>query len=111
MKPLWLIVEDSFPDDLAPLLESLENSNTPYTTIKSDIYFDEDKLNFLVHRNIWEKECVVYYGPLNLGKWLIKNAPWTPGVYYNVPKYECLAYYSKLGKYLLNDNYIMLPWG
>jgi len=67
----------------------------PFQTGKYDIYDDND--------------CVVFYGSLNLARQLQKEKSWIPGVYCNFKNFECITYYSHWGKYLLNQDYIMMP--
>jgi len=56
-----------------------------------------------------DDDCVVFYGSLNLARQLQREKPWIPGSYCNFKNFKCVKYYSHWGKYLLNDDYIMLP--
>ena len=67
----------------------------PFQGGKYDLYKDED--------------CVVFYGSLNLARQLQREKGWVPGSYCNFKNFECTTYYSHFGKYLLNDDYIMMP--
>ena len=105
MQAKWVIEDDAFPEDMTPLLDALKRQGIEYKTVQYqhscdiclELYPGED--------------CVIFQGSLRLARQLRKKAKWIPGVYYNVPKYECIAYYAHLGKYLVNGNYIMLPFG
>ena len=62
--------------------------------------------------DLYEKEdCYIYYGTLNYAAEVRRKAKWIPGPYYHPTNYDCVHYYPKLGKYLLNSQYIMVPWG
>jgi len=54
-------------------------------------------------------DCVVFYGTIFLGNFLKRYSTWIPGVIYNNINFECLTYYSHFGKYLLNQDYLMIP--
>lgn len=56
-------------------------------------------------------ECVLTYGSLGLSRRVRTWANWVPGAWCNFDNFECVKYYNYLGKYLLNENYIMLPYG
>lgn len=58
-----------------------------------------------------KEDCYIYYGTLNFAAEVRRKAKWIPGTYYHPTDYDCINYYPKLGKYLLNSDYIMLPWG
>jgi hypothetical protein len=68
----------------------------PWESCKLDHYPDED--------------CVVFYGTLNLGRQLQKQKGWIPGAYCNFKNLCCKTYYSYWGKYLFNQDYIMMPF-
>ena len=107
MKVKWLVEDDAFPEDTQPFLDAIANSGYEYKIIRQrpcdpvpDFY------NFFP-----PEDCVIFYGSLGLAKHLRKKCNWIPGVYYDIPKYNCVAYYAELGKYLVNGNYMMLPFG
>jgi hypothetical protein len=101
----WLI-EDAFAEDTKPFIDAVEKFGFEYKRIKQKHYEIID-INDLFPG----ESCVVFYGSLGLAKRIKREARWIPGVYYDVPKYNCVNYYAVLGKYLLNENYIMLPFG
>lgn len=61
-----------------------------------------------VYGEFGDADCVVPYGSLNLVKSIMRK-PWVPGAWYNVRAFLCSTYFSHLGKYLLNDQYSMMP--
>lgn len=108
MTTKWIIEESSLPEDCTPLYEALNENLIEYKVVPEYRPFDRDISNYLVYP---DNDCVVVMGSLNLSKNLRKKAKWIPGIYYNASKYECVNYYAHLGKYLLNSDYIMLPFG
>lgn len=105
MKPKWLIEDDAFPESVAPFIEAVQQLGLEYKTITQQPFV---RPNF---QTLFDKDdCVIFYGSLGLAKKISKQTNWVPGVYYDVPKYNCTSYYAALGKFLLNGNYIMLPF-
>jgi len=56
-------------------------------------------------------DCVVFHGSIDFAKRLNRIAPWVPGTYCTFEDYACTKYYSSVGSWLLNEEYIMLPFG
>lgn len=65
-------------------------SNPDYSTIQKD------------------GEICIFYGSLNLARHL---RPHITGVFCNLQKFECTNYYPYYEEYLLNNQYIMCPFG
>lgn len=56
-------------------------------------------------------DCVVFHGSIDFAKRLNRVVPWVPGTYCTFEDYACTKYYSSAGSWLLNEEYIMLPFG
>ena len=69
-----------------------------YHPVETSVY---DKYN--------DDMCVVFYGRLNIGRDIQSKKGWVPGVYCDFNNLCCLTYFSHWSKYLLNEDYIMLP--
>lgn len=105
MKVHWLIESDALSD-----IEGLT----------AEIARQGHEFKILSDRNYWDKhwstlfdpkDCVVYYGGLALGYILRRESQWIPGVYTTLENYDCHHYYPYFGKYLLNQNYAIIPYG
>ena len=107
MKVKWLVEDDAFPEDTQPFLDAIAQSGYEYKVIRQRPCDPIPDFYTFFPR----EECVIFYGSLGLAKHLRRKCNWIPGVYYDVPKYNCVAYYAALGKYILNGNYMMLPFG
>lgn len=55
--------------------------------------------------------CVVTHADMDLVLRVHTDGKWSPGVFAHVPSLHCSHYYTHLGKYLLGDQYTMLPFG
>lgn len=103
MQPTWLI-EDFDPDDCrAALVEEVKRQGLPYEVLKY-VPFESGHYD-----SIPNDACVVFQGSLNLGRQLRREKKWVPGVWCDLPKFRCQAYYPYFAKYLLNDDFYFLP--
>ena len=55
--------------------------------------------------------CVVAHGDIEFVTRIRREGRWSPGAFGTVENYFCSSYYCLLGQYLLNRDYIMLPFG
>jgi hypothetical protein len=55
--------------------------------------------------------CVVVHGDIELVARVYRERRWTPGVFGTMENFACSSYYCFFGKYLLNQDYVMLPFG
>src|SRR5580693_8024017 len=58
-----------------------------------------------------EEDCVIFFGSIGMAEIIKRKTKWIPGVYHNEPQYKCSYYYPRLSKFLLNENYMILPYG
>jgi hypothetical protein len=58
-----------------------------------------------------EDACVVAHGDIDLVTRIARDRRWTPGAFATVENYFCSSYYCHLGDFLLNRDYVMLPYG
>ena len=108
MEVHWLIEKNVFEDTITQnFVAAIEKQNmvvkqaeyVPFAGHALDLnYFGDD-------------DCVVFHGSLNLAAVLSRYTKWIPGVYYTVDNYRCSTYYNYFGKYHVNNDYIMLPFG
>jgi len=110
MKPKWLLESDLFEEDLPRLVAEIKRQGFEVKVMSStiaDVYASLP--NFLDFYK--PEDCVIYYGPLELGYRIRREAKWVPGIFCSTENYECTNYYPKFGDYLLNSNYMMIPFG
>lgn len=107
MKVKWLLESDVFEEGLEYLQQAITDQGMEYK-ICNYVPFQQGG-KFL---DLFEKtDCVVFYGSLQFASQVQKYAPWIPGVYRTLANYDCTYYYPRLNKHLLNEKYIMLPFG
>ena len=103
MEVKWLVENYEQDFSLKPMMDEIKKqgmqlevcSYKPWESGVFNQYSDED--------------CVIFYGTLNLARQLQREKGWVPGVYCNFTNMCCKTYYSYWGKYLFNQDYIMLP--
>lgn len=106
----WLIEKDVMHGEVEStqrLTDALKRQNIDHKVVEYVPY--SGSTAYLA--SFLQEDCVVFHGSLQFGAQIRREAKWIPGVFHNPPKYSCTAYYPALGEYLLNENYIMLPYG
>jgi hypothetical protein len=104
MKVKWLIEDYEHDSSLQPIMDEIEKQGMEYKIAKYEPW-ESCKLDHYP-----DKDCVVFYGTLNLGRQLQGQKGWIPGAYCNFKNLCCKTYYSYWGKYLFNQDYIMMPF-
>jgi len=102
-KVKWLIEDYEHDSSLEPLMAQIKKQGMELEVVKYEPW-ESGTFN-----QFEDEDCVVFYGTLNLGRQLQREKKWIPGVYCNFKNLCCKTYYSYWGKYLFNQDYIMLP--
>ncbi len=64
------------------------------------------------YRQTFPKDaCVIAHGDIELATRIHRERRWTPGAFCTVEHFFCSNYYCRFGQFLLNRDYIMLPFG
>lgn len=59
-----------------------------------------------------EGDCIITQSSINLAQQIMKDKPkWVPGPWLTAENYKCTHYYPRLGPFLFNDPYIVMPRG
>ncbi len=102
----WLIEKEMFNENLDALRAEIKKQGFSSKEIRY-IPFQND-----YEYNIYgEDDCVIVYGSLQFARSVQRNTKWCPGAYCTLENYECVHYYPIFGDYLLNQKYIMVPYG
>jgi len=97
----WLV--EKYDEDVLLLIDEIKKQGMHCEVVKSFPYKEDEYNKFK------EDDCVVFYGSLNLSHQLQRTKKWIPGPICDFKNFKCSTYYSHWGKYLLNQDYIMLP--
>ncbi len=107
MTPKWLLQTDIFDENLEPLISEIKRQGMELK-IHKYVPFYGDKTYLELFK---PDDCVIFYGSLNFAGQILKQASWIPGVYRDLDKLKCSYYYPVFGDFLLNEDYIFLPFG
>jgi hypothetical protein len=107
----WLIdagVFDAYHDELAAAVSrnghkvvSLNRPNPPY---------EWDDTGCSYRKAFPAGSCVITHADIDLVTRVIDDQRWTPGAFATVDHFFCSHYYAHLGRFLLNCDYVMLPF-
>lgn len=101
----WLVEKSVLDDD--KMLKEIERQEFNCKLVENLTFFNSEEIKGLFS----EDECVVFYGTLGSSQNIRRYAPWIPGCFCDLKKYECVYYYPEFGSFLLNENYLMFPFG
>lgn len=101
----WLLEPEVFDEDEDSVIAALKKLAVPHVVCK----FGRDYASYI--KDFAEEDCVVFHGSFQFARQVEQTAKWIPGVYCNKQKLDCLYYYPRIGKHLLNSHYMMLPFG
>ena len=106
MNPRWILEEFAFYEEERQIKAEIEKQGMVCEIV------DRRTSMSLEETESKSKECVILYGSLDFCRKMQRNNSWwVPGNYCNLKNYECISYYPPLAQYLLNENYVMLPYG
>ena len=104
--PSWLIEKYIFDENVNKFKDVFKKLNVKYKIFEYHPFMEIDCSSLFN-----DDDCVIFYGSLNLARDLRKKSKWVPGVWGDLNKLKCTTYYNYLGEFLLNSDYIMLPYG
>lgn len=101
----WLLEEDIFEENLEELQKEIVKQGGSFEFTKYKPFDENLHIGSIYHF----ADNVFFYGTLNLCKIIQDNTCWT--TYCNFPAYECDFYYPRFGDHLVNQDFIILPFG
>ena len=112
MKVHWLIDADMFAayrDDLVAAIRAQGNDVKQIHAPRPPYRWDDAGCSY---RDTFPKEaCVIALGDIELVTRIHHERRWSPGAFCTVENFACSSYYCHFGSYLLNQDYVMLPFG
>jgi len=107
MKPKWILEKYTFEDNFDNIVSILKSKEIEYTILE-DTPFDEQK----EYTTYPSGDCVICYTSINfLNRLQRKSNLWVPHSYSTFENYKCSNYYKYFHNFLLNDEFIFLPFG
>jgi hypothetical protein len=112
LKVSWLIETDLFPEYAESLLAALRAQGHVAKAVPELLIQYRWQDVGCSYRSLFaEGECVVFHGSIGIASELQADNPWRPGVWFSRENYNCSTYYCHFAKFLLNSDYVMLPFG
>jgi hypothetical protein len=107
MRPAWLIEAGVYGAEAEPLRAEIRRQGmavefVPHRALKpgADVIVEG--------RPLGPEDCVLGYGTYPFAR-QIQLHRWRPGAWCTAENLDCAAYYAYFGKYLLNQNYAIMP--
>jgi hypothetical protein len=113
MKVCWLIDADIFGESYRNDLVGAIRDQGHYAKIihAPSPPFRWDDVGCSYRETFPADACVVAHGDIELVTRIREERRWTPGAFCTVENFFCSSYACRFGKYLLNRDYVMLPFG
>ncbi len=108
MRPIWLIEAGVYGAEADPLLgeiqrQGMEIEVVPYRALKKGVELT------IGRRVVSPDECVIGYGTFPFARQIQLHHSWVPGAWCDPENLDCTTYYAYFGKFLLNQQYFILP--
>ena len=105
-KVTWIIEDSVFEENIDALKTQLTRQEVPFELVK---YLPFERGKYKDPKGVNANGCVLFYGSLNLMRQLLREKSWIPCGWCTLKNFECSKYYAYFGKFLLNQDYIMMP--
>ena len=108
----WLIDAGVFPAYHDEFVDAVRRCGHDVVSVgRPDPPYNWDDVDSAYRKAFPRGACVVTHADIDLVHRVASDNLWTPGVFATVPHFHCSHYYAHFGKYLLNRDYVMLPFG
>lgn len=112
MKVGWLIDADMFDGYRDELVAAIRDQGHDAKLIHAPSPpFRWDDVGCSYRDTFPKDACVISHGDIELVTRIHQERRWTPGAFCSVANFACSSYSCRYGKYLLNRDYIMVPFG
>ncbi len=108
MRPVWLIESGVYGAEGERLRAEIRRQGliadfVPHQALKrgSDVAVEG--------RPLAEDDCVIGYGTYPFARQIQLHRNWRPGAWCSIENLDCTTYYAHFGRYLLNQNYVIMP--
>src|SRR5262245_20179554 len=108
MRPVWRIEAGVYGDEAEPLFAEIRRQGLvgeviPYPALKKGAEVTVEG------RALGPSDCVIGYGTYPFARQIQLHHPWVPGAWCHPENLDCATYYAHFGKFLLNQNYAIMP--
>ncbi len=99
---------DTYHDELVSAIE--RQGHRAVSVVRPNPPYQWKDTNYAYRRAFPAGSCVITHGDVSLVKCVLRDRLWTPGAFASIKRFFCSHYYAHFGHYLLNRDYIMLPY-
>jgi len=103
MKPKWLVEHFDDRNSTQLLIAEVQKQGYELATIKYEPFESGS------YKMFGDTDCVIVQSSINFAQQIMRDRKWIPGPWLTEKNYRCSVYYAKLGKYLFNDQYVLMP--
>lgn len=104
MKVNWILESCETFSNIFLMRDEIVRQGHPVKLIDYTIFKEND------YWSLYPPEsCILFYGSLQTMRQIQLKQPWIPGAICNVKNFDCTTYYNFLGRFLVNQDYMMLP--
>jgi hypothetical protein len=108
MRPTWLVEAGVYGDEIEPLLAEVRRQGMVAELVPHPALLKNQTVT-AGGRPLRNGDCVIGYGTFPFAREIQLNRHWTPGAWCDPANLDCTTYFAHLGKFLLNQNYSILP--
>jgi hypothetical protein len=108
MRPTWLIEAGVYGDEATPLLTEIHRQGM-VGEIVSHQMLKKGSVPLIGGQPVQPDACVIGYGTFPFAQQIKLHHPWVPGAWCSAENLDCAVYFAHFGKYLLNQNYAIMP--
>jgi hypothetical protein len=108
MPPAWLIEAGVYGAEAEPLLAEIRRQGMAAEALSFQTLRRERTLT-VGGRPLGAGDCVVAYGTFPYAREIQLHRRWVPGAWCDPDNLDCSCYFAHFGKFLLNQNYAILP--
>jgi hypothetical protein len=108
MRPTWLIEAGVYGAEADPLLAEIRRQGMAAEPVPFQALQKEKPLVVGDHP-LADGDCAIGYGTFPFARQIQLHRRWTPGAWCDPDNLDCTAYFAHFGRFLLNQNYAILP--
>ena len=116
MKPLWILGKAIFAEDMGAIKLAITQNNMSWIEVgyvMGDLFVDRGGEGISLQSYIKDYSCsgpMFMYGSLQMVKACNRHCPRVQ-TYCNLEQFKCSYYYPRLSGWLLQQEYLMIPYG
>ncbi len=108
MQPFWIIEAGVYGEEADPLIAEIRRQGMSVELV-SHRTLSKGPLPLVGDRPLTDGDCVIGYGTFPFVRQIQLHHHWVPGSWCHPHNLDCTTYFAYFGKYLLNQNYIIMP--